>query len=156
MRARIAWVTLVLCVLPVAAAAQDGLRSASLPERGPGLTALAERDLFLVPPDFYNRRPDPSASRLLFPQVLPTYVGTPYWYVSAPADVAVRPAARQPFREVMPEPAAVPSVTLPPLPPGQPKTFYVIPGCYAGDKPPEPEWLPAGCDASNMRVVPPA
>jgi hypothetical protein len=40
-------------------------------------------------------------------------------------------------------------------PPGVPKTFYVIPGCYAGDKPPQAERLPANCDAANARTIPP-
>ena len=35
------------------------------------------------------------------------------------------------------------------------KTFYVIPGCYAGDKPPRTAPLPKGCDASKMRAIPP-
>ena len=38
--------------------------------------------------------------------------------------------------------------------PGVPKTFYVIPGCYAGDKPPRAT-LPRGCDRSKLRVIPP-
>jgi hypothetical protein len=36
-----------------------------------------------------------------------------------------------------------------------PKTFYVVPGCYAGDKPPQAERLPANCDAANARTIPP-
>jgi len=80
MRTTPAWAAVMMCALSVAAAAQDGLRSASLPERGSNATASAERDLFLVPPDFYNRPPDPEASRLFFPQFLPTLVATPYGY----------------------------------------------------------------------------
>ena len=38
--------------------------------------------------------------------------------------------------------------------PGVPKTFYVIPGCYAGDKPPRGR-LPSGCDRSKVRTVVP-
>lgn len=38
---------------------------------------------------------------------------------------------------------------------GAPKTFYVIPGCYAGDKPPRVGPLPRGCDASKVRRIPP-
>jgi hypothetical protein len=38
--------------------------------------------------------------------------------------------------------------------PGTPKTFYVIPGCYAGDKPPRAR-LPRGCDRSKVRTIPP-
>jgi hypothetical protein len=36
-----------------------------------------------------------------------------------------------------------------------PKTFYVIPGCYAGDTPPEQDRLPSGCSARNVRTIPP-
>jgi hypothetical protein len=36
-----------------------------------------------------------------------------------------------------------------------PRTFYVIPRCYAGDTPPRAAQLPAGCDAASVRVVPP-
>jgi hypothetical protein len=44
---------------------------------------------------------------------------------------------------------------LPPPVPGVPKTFYVIPGCYAGDRPPAAVRLPAKCDAANARTIPP-
>lgn len=36
-----------------------------------------------------------------------------------------------------------------------PKTFYVIPGCYAGDTPPQKDRLPDGCESRNVRTVPP-
>jgi hypothetical protein len=36
-----------------------------------------------------------------------------------------------------------------------PKTFFVIPGCYAGDAPPLAARLPKGCEARNVRTVPP-
>ena len=36
-----------------------------------------------------------------------------------------------------------------------PKTFYVIPRCYAGDTPPTPEQLPAACKGATARTVPP-
>lgn len=36
-----------------------------------------------------------------------------------------------------------------------PKTFYVIPRCYAGDSPPRSERLPAGCRVANVRRIPP-
>ena len=36
-----------------------------------------------------------------------------------------------------------------------PKTFYVIPGCYAGDTPPEKDRLPKTCSARNVRTIPP-
>ena len=34
------------------------------------------------------------------------------------------------------------------------RTFYVIPRCYAGDAPPRPAHLPAGCDITRLRTVP--
>lgn len=39
--------------------------------------------------------------------------------------------------------------------PAVPKTFYVIPKCYAGDKKPSADMLPRGCRASNVRTIPP-
>jgi hypothetical protein len=38
--------------------------------------------------------------------------------------------------------------------PARPKTFYIIPGCYAGDRPPAGT-LPAGCDRRKTRQIPP-
>ena len=39
--------------------------------------------------------------------------------------------------------------------PATPKTFYVIPKCYAGDKKPEKDQLPKGCQPLNVRTIPP-
>jgi hypothetical protein len=36
-----------------------------------------------------------------------------------------------------------------------PKTFYVIPGCYAGDIRPRSDQLPSGCRIARLREVPP-
>jgi len=36
-----------------------------------------------------------------------------------------------------------------------PKTFYVIPGCYAGDMPPQKNRLPDGCLTRNVKTIPP-
>lgn len=36
-----------------------------------------------------------------------------------------------------------------------PKTFYVIPGCYAGDRPPERTTLPRNCNVARLRTIPP-
>ncbi len=52
-----------------------------------------------------------------------------------------------------PTPAAPKAAT--PAANGAVRTFYVIPRCYAGDTPPRPSMLPPGCDAANVRVVPP-
>ena len=35
-----------------------------------------------------------------------------------------------------------------------PDTYYVIPGCYAGNRPPSPQRLPKGCDAKNVKTTP--
>jgi hypothetical protein len=49
-----------------------------------------------------------------------------------------------------------PEAAIPIAAPVAPKTLYVIPRCYAGDTPPRPEQLPAGCDATHVRTVPSA
>ncbi len=43
----------------------------------------------------------------------------------------------------------------PPRPPAPPKTFYVIPGCYAGDSRPSADRLPSGCSSKNLKTIPP-
>jgi PEGA domain len=40
-------------------------------------------------------------------------------------------------------------------PAAAPKTFYVIPRCYAGDTRPRADQLPAGCRVGNLRTIPP-
>jgi hypothetical protein len=39
--------------------------------------------------------------------------------------------------------------------PAVPKTFYVIPRCYAGDVRPRADQLPPGCELARLREVPP-
>jgi hypothetical protein len=39
--------------------------------------------------------------------------------------------------------------------PAIPKTFYVIPKCYAGDKKPTADQLPSGCRVANLKTIPP-
>lgn len=175
------WAAGILALLCGVAEAQGGLRSAALPEPTFRSPVADERDLFRVPQDFYNRRPDSNATRLFFPQPLPTFVWGPNWPVTgvpvhrfAGARVHGFPFAGSPCSdawgpgshgcsgpgvtersEAVPGAAASPSVTPPRTAPGKPKIFYVIPGCYAGDRPPALEWLPVGCDISRMRVVTP-
>jgi hypothetical protein len=67
-------------------------------------------------------------------QIVPTETIT-YRTALQPSQAAVKPA---------PAPAA-----------GTPKTFYVIPSCYAGDRPPEPSALPPGCNIAHVRTIPP-
>ena len=186
MRARI--LAAAFCLLPVAAWAQDGLRSASLPERP--LTSRpspALGDLFRAEPDTYTPRRDlPNIYALPF-VVLPGYGPFGDVYYLSPPPYANMPCAgfvrgcpvlsydaggrsdrhhphRHEYVERVPRggpaapapPPAAPPVAPPPVAaPGVPKTFYVIAGCYAGDKPPRPEWLPPDCDRSRVRVIPP-
>jgi hypothetical protein len=49
-----------------------------------------------------------------------------------------------------PEPRPVSYEPYVPGTPGTPKTFYVIPGCYGGDRPPQRTALPKGCDISQL------
>ena len=183
MFARTMWAAGILAVLCGVAEAQDGLRSAALPEPTLRSSVADERDLFRVPPDFYNRRPETDASRLFVPHPLPTFVWEPYLPATGIPVHGFTGAQVHGFRfmgswsagarvpgsqvqgysgsgvaersEAVPEATASPSITVPLMAPGKPKIFYVIPGCYAGDRPPELEWLPAGCDMSKMRVVTP-
>jgi hypothetical protein len=162
----------LMCAVSATVAAQDGLRSASLPERGPRPTIAVERDVFLVPPDFYRTRPDPDPHRLFFPHFLSLPPGVPGWPYAAPvwqyplSPYPLPPYVEEPVPgprldrerdplEAMSATVAPPTMPTPPMVPGPPKTFYVIPGCYAGDKPPAPEWLRPGCDRANMRIIPP-
>ncbi len=34
-----------------------------------------------------------------------------------------------------------------------PDTFYVIAGCYAGNRPPNPDRLPKSCDAAKLKTI---
>lgn len=69
---------------------------------------------------------------------VPVYVPGPIVYVPVPPAAAV-PTPRAFSEPVTPAPRT-------------PQTFYVIPGCYGGNRPPDPETLPAGCDIEKLRV----
>jgi hypothetical protein len=73
------------------------------------------------------------------PVYVPVYVPGPVVYLPAPDAVPQAPAPAHDRASV----AAAPR---------RPEKFYVIPGCYAGNKPPQPEALPAGCDTQKLRV----
>lgn len=74
-------------------------------------------------------------------------------YQSISIDIRIDPGQTTIYRTdltpVAIAPAAAPTVA------AAPKTFYVIPGCYAGDRQPDVQRLPRGCQASNMFSVPP-
>jgi hypothetical protein len=47
--------------------------------------------------------------------------------------------------------APPPAASVPAAPPIPPKTMYIIPNCYAGDRPPSGT-LPRGCDIATLIV----
>jgi hypothetical protein len=51
--------------------------------------------------------------------------------------------------------ASLPVTRTAPPAPAAPKTFYVIPNCYAGDRPPDRSALPKTCDVAKLRTIPP-
>ena len=151
MRAPI-WVALAIGLMPAAASAQDGLRSASLPERTLG---VQREDVFLARPETF--RPDPN--RTLMPFVS-GYLGPQLLYPAVQPIIVVIARESIESTRVAPPPV-MPAPVPPPAPyvagmPGRPKTFYMIPGCYAGDRRPEPESLAPGCSISRLRIVRPS
>jgi hypothetical protein len=78
----------------------------------------------------------------------------PYPYVQ-PIIVVIPRDALDPARAPEPAPVA-PLAPYVAGPAGRPKTFYIIPGCYAGDRRPEPASLAPGCSLASLRVVPPS
>ena len=136
--------------------AQDGLRSASLPEQPLSSTRRALReDGFRARPDTY--RPDPN--RVLLPGF--GYFGPQLLYPYLPPIIVLAVAPETVTEARVAPPPVVPAPVPPPAPyvagmPGRPKTFYVIPGCYAGDRRPEPESLAPGCSVSRLRIIRPS
>lgn len=156
---RIVCALVVFCLLPGTALAQRGLRSASLPENN--LTSSiqpARPDLFLAGPDTYSPRPYPFL--FVYPIVMPwpPYVPLAGTVPSPPTAQIAAPAFGTAPRAVSTSPVnpPVPIADVPPAPTrGGPKLFYVIPACYAGDKPPEADRLPSGCDITKLRTIAP-
>jgi hypothetical protein len=74
-------------------------------------------------------------------------------YDSLSVDVRIDPGETTVYRAAL-KPAASRTAG-PPPPPATPKTFYVIPGCYAGTVKPEARQVPSGCDLSKLRTIPP-
>jgi hypothetical protein len=144
-----------------AASAQQGLRSASLPDRTPPPLPSEQPDVFGARPGTYVPHPN----RPIFFPGFPVFGSWPYgywdpyssrhrrWYHDEYRDRYARDIERAPA--VAPPPDPVPEKYVAGVP-GKPKTFYVIPGCYAGDRPPERDRIPRGCDVRKLRKIPPA
>jgi hypothetical protein len=72
-------------------------------------------------------------------------------YESASFNVLIQPGETTTYRADLQQTAPRQQAAAAP-----PKTFYVIPGCYAGDKRPSAQSLRKGCDIAKVRVIPPA
>ena len=56
------------------------------------------------------------------------------------------------MQQLTTKPAAPATPPAAPAASAAPKSFYVIPNCYAGDKPPSGASLPKGCDVKNVQT----
>lgn len=155
-----------LVLISSVAWAQDGLRSASLPERtlaAPLPTAVP--DQFRADPDTYTYTYTGRSDRRMHrdrprqPRLSSGFGFSPWGYTWDRGADAVRGDAVRSAEPVDPPTPSTPPREWPlpaALGPGTPKTLYVIPGCYAGDKPPRPDQLRPGCEASKVVEIPPA
>ena len=151
MRGRFCCAALALSLVPAVSFAQDGLRSASLPERSLTSSQPPPEDGYRARPGTY--RPDLRPRRLRLPPLYGFYEPQLIYPTAQPIILVV---PREPSQEArMPDPAPVPLAPYVAGTPGPAKMFYVIPGCYLGDRRPDPESLAAGCSLSRLRVVPP-
>ena len=74
----------------------------------------------------------------------PGYETLAFSVMIAPNEIVRYRGDMQPLSPARPAPVA--------SAPSAPKTFYVIPNCYAGDKPPSGA-LPKGCDPKKLRKL---
>jgi hypothetical protein len=121
-----------------------------------------ERDVFVARPGTYapryDRRLTPAEMGLWFPPstvVWPTILAAP-----PPAPpvviVVVPPRSRSTAAPpASPAPATPLPAATPASPAGPRKPLYVIPLCYAGDKPPRPDQLRPGCRLADLRTISP-
>ena len=130
MRARICCVALAVALMPAAASAQDGLRSASLPERtlGPSPPPMHE-DVFRARPGRIARIRTAHCCRcsVLRPSRCIHTCSRSSW-CRCPAKPLNRRASRR----------RAPSGAIHHRVPGRPKTFYMIPGCTSAIAGPSP------------------
>ena len=137
---------------------QSGLITASLPPPRVDMQRSGpQTDLFRAGPDTYAPRVD---RQVATPHVwFGPQVGT-FGVVLVTPSVSSRKGHRHAPRRARPvqprfeggdwQASPKRAVT-----PAVPKTFYVIPRCYAGDTPPDPAKLRAGCDIGALLTIPP-
>lgn len=112
-------------------------------------------DVFLARPDTYKPRRDALPSVVPFFYPGPAAPGVVYVERDTPPVVVERTKVVYVETPVEREPAAAQPPATPAPRVVAPKTLYVIPRCYAGDKPPAAHELPAGCDIRDMRIIRP-
>jgi hypothetical protein len=110
----------------------------------------------------FDARPGTYAPRYNDPRS--RYGAAPYYsgavgigeYVPAaePPSPDQKPPAALPPPETPRAPASTPATDAPKVASLHPDTFYVIPGCYAGNHPPRPARLPKGCDPAKLQEIP--
>jgi hypothetical protein len=150
-------------LMSTAASAQvGGLNSASLPPRTEVSKAPPDSQVHSTPQDrarFRSKREPYEQGKHHRPRVRPQ-AGPFYGYAYYEETYVRREELQPPLEPPRPVPERrvvdeEPKAVFPPRAPGPPRTFYVIPGCYAGDRRPVAEQLPAGCDIARLRIVPP-
>jgi hypothetical protein len=72
-------------------------------------------------------------------------------YATLSFDVRIAANETTRYRGDLEKLPASPAVSAPPAPRAVPRTTYIIPNCYAGDRPPSRS-LPPGCDISKLIV----
>ena len=72
-------------------------------------------------------------------------------YETLTFNVMIEPNRRVRYRGTMQTASTKPVAAIAPSQPAAAKNFYVIPNCYAGDKPPSGT-LPKGCDRKNLQT----
>ncbi len=154
-------VAVAICLLSTAGSAQQGLRSASLPDRAPPPLPSATPDVFLARPNTYTPRPPRRDLRRYrgdgFAIDYSHYSDTRFAKRDTSGNVELRidPGETRNSRSDLDRVASAAPLPQRVVAAGPPKTFYVIPGCYAGDKPPQADRLRPGCRISDTRKVPP-
>jgi hypothetical protein len=120
-------------------------------------------DLFLAGPETYVPHSDRSRRRFASYPGLSGYLPAAYTpgvvetvIVREPFIIEVERPPRERETTAASPPAPSPEPIVIYVTPPKAKTLYVIPRCYAGDKRPSADQLPAGCDLSLLRIIPAA
>lgn len=148
----------------------------TMPESPNLLSRTVTRDLFRAAPDTYAQRFDrlltPEELGLVFPVAATVWPVSsapvpylvqragevhpvPVWPPQSPSVVVVVSPPASSTTTPPTTPAAQLPAVAPPAAPGPPKTIYVIPNCYAGDKRPRRDQLRPGCRMSDLRIISP-